>query len=48
MSTECAMGVTPVPLNGIFKRETPLLERDKLPERAPDVVGVNTTVAFTL
>ena len=48
MSTECGTGETPVPLNGIFRRETPLLERDKLPERAPDVIGVNTMVALTL
>ena len=47
-STEWEMGVTPAPLRGMLSREEPLLERDRLPERAPAVVGVNTTVAVTL
>ena len=37
-----------MPLRGIFNKEVPLLARERLPESAPAVAGVNTTVAFTL
>ena len=48
MSTECRIELTPVPLSGIVKSETPLPDRDSAPERPPAVVGVKTIVAVTL
>lgn len=48
MSTECATGLTPVPLRGTVKSDTPLPDSDSAPERPPAVVGVNTIVAVTL
>ena len=48
MSTECETGLTPVPLRGTVKSDTPLPDSDSAPERPPGVVGVNTMVAVTL